>query len=242
MKTEKKQKIINFWPKLWNLLAFVRRQIYFLLFFIVLIESLKLIGPYILKNIIDKLISFQAEELKNIVFLIILMFASEQSTAIINLFKDRRIFKILIDIEYELLVMAQKKLVSLPLDYHERENTGSKLAKIERGIFKISELLGNISFEVAPTLIQLFMTLAVLFIVDWRFGILFLFFAPIFIILTYHANIKLYPVRKQRQRDYEKASGKLGQAIININAVKSFVAGRKGSKRIRNNQGKNQNK
>lgn len=223
MKTEKKQKIINFWPKLWNLLAFVRRQIYFLLFFIVLIESLKLIGPYILKNIIDKLISFQAEELKNIVFLIILMFASEQSTAIINLFKDRRIFKILIDIEYELLVMAQKKLVSLPLDYHERENTGSKLAKIERGIFKISELLGNISFEVAPTLIQLFMTLAVLFIVDWRFGILFLFFAPIFIILTYHANIKLYPVRKQRQRDYEKASGKLGQAIININAVKSFV-------------------
>jgi len=33
----------------------------------------------------------------------------------------------------------------------------------------------------------------------------------------------MYPIRKSIYRDYEKASGKMGQAIININAVQSFV-------------------
>ena len=222
-KNKKNKKTDNFWLKLWDLLAPVKKQIYVMLFLIVFFESVRLISPYFLKIIIDKLTAFNPEEIKDIIFLIILMFVSEEFNSIIHHFKDRKIIGITIDIEYELSILAQKKLVFLSLDYHERENTGNKLVKIERGIYKISELLENMSWEVIPTLTQLLVTFIVLLFVDWRFGLLFLFFVPIFVFITNYVNKKLFSVRKQRQIDHENASGKLGQSIININSVKSFV-------------------
>jgi len=50
-----------------------------------------------------------------------------------------------------------------------------------------------------------------------------LVFAPLYIFITYKANKRMYPIRKEIYKDYETASGKMGQAIININAVQSFV-------------------
>ncbi|MFC1638591.1 ABC transporter ATP-binding protein, partial [Patescibacteria group bacterium] len=51
------------------------------------------------------------------------------------------------------------------------------------------------------------------------------------------SNKDLYPVRKKRHKNYEVASGKMAQSIININAVKSFVQERReisGYQKIRN--------
>ncbi|MDD5072067.1 MAG: ABC transporter ATP-binding protein [Patescibacteria group bacterium] len=225
MKTEKKDAIKDkgFWLRLWELLSPSQKRIKILAVLIVLFESSRLIGPYILKIIIDKLVNFKLEEIIFIVWLIGLMFLSEQINSLLHYFKDRIVFKLLIDIEYYLPVNAQKKLVFLDLSYHERENTGNKIIKIEHGVQKIIELLGNMSWEVVPTLTQLIVTLIVLFIVDWRFGLAFLIFSPLFIAITYKVNKDLQPVRRQRHKNYEIASGKMGQSIININTVKSFV-------------------
>jgi len=190
---------------------------------ILFFELAGLISPYILKIIIDNLTSFKSENLVFIIVLTVLMFLSSQLDSLFGHFKDRKIFSILIDIEYYLPVRIHKKLMYLSLSYHEKENTGNKITKIERGVSKIVDLLGNMSWEVAPTLIQLILTLIVLFVINWRFGFSYAIFASLFILLTYRANKNLYPIRKKRHKDYEIASGKMGQAIININTVKSFV-------------------
>ncbi len=222
MKKEKR-KTENFWLRLWKLLKPSQKRIKILLCFTIVFESLRLIGPYMLKLIIDKLTAFNAAEVMPIIYLIIFMFIAEQGVAIINYFREKRIFDILVDIEYYLPIKIHKKLILLPLSYHEKENTGNKITKIERGIQKIIELLANASFEIAPTITQLIVTMIVLFAVDWRFGLSFFIFAPLFIVLTWKVNKDLYPTRKKRHEDYEVASGKLGQSIININTVKSFV-------------------
>ena len=113
--------------------------------------------------------------------------------------------------------------MDLSLGYHETENTGGKIIKIERGVDRISQLVNSIGWEVAPTLAQLIFTIPALFWSDWRIGLSFLFFAPLFIFLIYWSNRRMYPVRKSIYRSYEVASGKMTQAIININAVQSFV-------------------
>ncbi len=213
----------SFWFELWELLKPSQKQIKFLTFLTVLFEAARLIGPYLLKLIIDKLTSFTPEEVMPILILILLVFVSEQFNSLIHYFKDKMIFKILLDIEFYLPVNAQKKLVYLSLSYHEKENTGNKITKIERGMNKITELLANLSWEVIPTFVQLFVTLIVLLIVDWRFALSLLIFAPLFIWITYKVNKDLHPVRKQRHKDYEVSSGIMGQSIININTVKSFV-------------------
>lgn len=219
----KNPKLDNFWRKLWDLIKPSHSRVKKIIFSIAVFELVKLSGPYLLKLIIDHLTSSGLKEIMPLIYLVILMFVSEQVSSLLGYFKDRQIFKILIDIEYYLPILAGKKLLGLSLSYHEKENTGNKISKIERGIQKISELVGNISFEVAPTFLQLIVTVIVLFIVNIWIGLSFLFFAPLAVFMTYRANKILYPLRKKRHIDYEISVGKITQSIININTVKSFA-------------------
>lgn len=219
----KKPQLENFWPKLWELIRPSHSQVKKIIFFIAIFETVKLSGPYLLKLIIDHLTSSGLKEIMPLIYLVILMFLSEQASSLLGYAKDKQIFKMLIDIEYYLPIAAGKKLIGLSLNYHEKENTGNKITKIERGIQKITDLVGNIFFEVAPTFLQLIATIVVLFMVNIWIGLSFLFFAPLAIFMTYRANRILYPLRKKRHINYEVSVGKLTQSVLNINTVKSFV-------------------
>lgn len=212
----------EFWKQLWKIISPSHGQIKTLLILIVAFRLMQLATPYILKLIIDILSNFNSEKILTLLLLIALLFLSEQTASLISYFKDRKTFRILVEAEYYLPLRVQEKLVNLSLDYHEKENTGNKITKIERGILKIVDLLGNLAFEVLPTIVQLTVTLIALLILDWRIGLSFAFFSPLFIIITYKVNKDLYPIRKERYRQHEESSGKMGQSIININTVKSF--------------------
>jgi len=219
--------IIGFWSRLWTLLKPSRKQIMLLLLLIVFLELGRFIGPYILKLTIDLISDFSTVETRRLVFYVAGMFLANQTTSFLSFLQDKRIFKILVDVEVYLQSDAFSKMVFLSLGYHEKENTGNKILKIQRGVNKIDELLGNFFWEVAPTIFQLFFTVAILFVVDWRFGAVVLTFAPIFILLTLQINKRVYPHRKARYKMEEEASGMMAQSIININAVQSFVQERR---------------
>jgi ABC-type multidrug transport system fused ATPase/permease subunit len=213
----------RFWVELWRLLKSFRRLGGLIAIITLASAGLDLFKPYILKLVVDGLSNFTAETIPALLKLIVLYLATDEVRSFVQYLNDRRILRLLVDVEYFLGMKAQETLVSLSLGYHERENTGSKIIKIEKGVDKISEFLNNIFWEVLPTVFQLIFTLAALFWADWRLGLSFLIFAPVFITITYFANKRMYPVRKQIYRDYETASGKMGQTILNINAVQSFV-------------------
>ncbi|NCO00138.1 ABC transporter ATP-binding protein [Candidatus Falkowbacteria bacterium] len=217
----------TFWVELWRLLAPFREFFSAISGLIIICAILNVASPYLLKLVIDSLQSFDITNVLFLLELIILYFVIEELSSILHYFSDRKILRLLVELEYFLGLTAQKKLVSLSLGYHERENTGGKIIKIEKGVDKISRFLNDIFWEVMPTFIQLLLTFGALFWVDWRIGLSFLIMAPAYIIITYFANKRLYPIRKQIYRDYEIASGKMGQSIININAVQSFVQERR---------------
>ncbi len=222
------------WREFWVLLKPFHKRFYFLIFFIVLIEAFSLTEPYILKVVIDKLTVFKPEEIKNIIYLVVLFFLVAISIAGIHYIRERFVFRYYFDIEYFFQTIAQEKLVNLSLSYHEKENTGNKIIKIDRGTQKILDLLSNLNWEVVPTVFQFIFTITVLLIIDWRFSGFILFFGPVFIFLTFYSNKIIYPFRKKRYKKGEEASGKMAQAIININAVKSFVQEKKEIKEFKN--------
>lgn len=235
----------RFWVELWNLLRPFRRLFFGIFGIAVVAALLDLVKPYILKWVIDSLTNFDLANLLNLLKLIALYIMSDQLRTIIQYFKDRKVLLLLVKVEYFLGIKSQEKLLDLSLGYHEKENTGSKIVKIERGADKISKFIENISWEMMPTLVQLIVTLPALFWADWRIGLSFLIFAPAFLITTYWANKKMYPVRKEIYKDYEIASGKMGQAVININAVQSFVQEKKelgGFDKIKSHIRDNENK
>lgn len=213
----------SFWRELWKLLGPFRHSFGGIFIIILISAALDLAKPYILKLVVDGLNGFNAANLIFLLELIALYLLSDEVRSFIEYLNNRKVLKLLVDVEYFLGMKSQEKLLSLSLGYHEKENTGGKIMKIERGADKISEFLNNTFWEVLPTIIQLCFTLGALFWADWRLGLSFLFFAPLYILITYWSNKRMYPVRKEIYRDYEKSSGKMGQAIININAVQSFV-------------------
>ena len=225
-KKEEEKEVISwqrFWVELWRLLASFRRLFGNITIILIFAAILDLFKPYILQIVINGITNFSDHNLIWFFELITLYLLTDQVRSIFQYFNDRAILKLLVKVEYFLGIKAQQTLIYLSLGYHEKENTGSKIIKIERGADKISEFLSNIFWQVMPTVIQLVLTLVALFWTDWRIGLSFLIFAPLFIFITYWSNKKMYPVRKEIYRDYEKASGKMAQAIININAVQSFV-------------------
>lgn len=213
----------EFWAKLWQLLSESHRLIFVILAFTVVAALLDLLKPYIVKLVIDSLTNFKKEDLTLMIMLVGVFFAADQIRSWVTYLNNIRILRLSVDIEYNLGLKAQKKLMFLPLGYHETENTGNKIVKIERGIQRIMNLTENIAWEVVPILIQISFSLAALFLTDYRLGLSLLILTPIFLYLTFRANKKMQPYRKEMYKKYEEASGKMAQSIININAVQSFV-------------------
>jgi ABC-type multidrug transport system fused ATPase/permease subunit len=213
----------KFVKQLWFLLKPSRRKIYWLVFWAILVEILHLIGPYILKIIIDLILEFKAEDIQIISLWIVGMFVANQIASFFGYVKDRKSLEIVADTDYYLANDAQNKMVCLDLAYHEKENTGNKIVKIDRGIDRIRELLLSLFWEIIPTFFQIIFTTIVLFWVSVWFGVTILFFVPIFVWITLKVNKKVHPQRIKIYKKGEEASGLMTQSIININTVKSFV-------------------
>ena len=213
----------QFWLRLWRLIAPSHQQIINLVVLILIAEGFQFVGPYLFKRIIDLLAVFKVEDISKVIILIILILLTDLVANLIDYFSDKKIFVITVEAEKYLSINAQRKMVSLGLSYHEKENTGNKIFKIQRGIDKIVSLLENFFWEVGPTIIQTVLTAIILYFFDWRFGLIFTLFAPIFVYLTAKLNKKIAPLRMSRHDMYEKAAGKMAETIININTVKSFV-------------------
>jgi len=224
LKEQSKINLSLFWKHIWKLLEPSQKQIKHLLTLIMVMEIVHLSGPYMLKIIIDKITNFKAEQLGFILFLVGSMFLVNQIFSLLDYIADSKIFKILVEIISYLSNNAHKKMVFLSLGYHEKENTGSKIIKINRGIDKIDNLFSNFFWEVAPTIFQIIFTTITLFVVNWRFGVVVLIFVPAFIFLTLRVNALVFPFRKKRFDEQEVAASLMTQSIININTVKSFVA------------------
>jgi ABC-type multidrug transport system fused ATPase/permease subunit len=222
-KIERSFDIKGFWKHLLELLKPVHGQMKKVLLMMVVVEITRLIGPYVLKLIIDTITNFSPEKTPMLVMFIFGMFLVNEIVSFLQYSNDKRIFGILADTESDLAGKAHEKLIYLGLGYHEKENSGSKISKVQRGVDKISELLGNLSWEVVPTILQIIFTTIVLFWVDWRFGTVVMFFVPVFTFLTIQVNRRAFPLRKSRHDNYEAAAGLMSQSIVNINTVKSFA-------------------
>ena len=213
----------NFWKNLWKLYTPVHKTLASVFILLIIIQLLGLAAPYFLKIVIDSITNFNQEDLNKVIFFALGIFAVEQSSSLVRAYHDKIAIRAVIDIERYLFVKAQEKMVSLSLSYHEKENTGNKITKIQRGIGSILDLSYNFIWDIVPTIIINIATAIILFYIDYRFGLVFTIFVPIFVLVTQRYNLLVSPMRKKRYKGYEQAAGIMAQSVININTVKSFA-------------------
>lgn len=162
---------------LWELLGVEKKRIGIAVGVLAFVTLLDLTVPLIIKVLFDEMPNIATREISFIFvgFLVAGMFVAKIASLWIRRFVAEPLFlKSLIKLENWWPVMAQQKLLDLSLGFHERENTGKKIAKINKGCDKLIDILGKLYWELVPSF--LYLTLNVLFImlIDWRLGLLFL--------------------------------------------------------------------
>lgn len=190
------------------------------------IQFIGLAFPYMLKVIFDEIprMAGTGRFSDYLLYVIAGIFALGIANLYLRHFiKDIPMLTGMIHLENFWPAMVQKKLLSLSVGYHERENIGKKIAKIERGCDRSLNVLEIFFWDFLPQLSYLTLNMIFIMAIDWKLGLLF--FLP-FIPATW-LNLKCFsrfaPMWDEWNEQKEISSGFFCQSLLNVSTVQQFV-------------------
>ncbi|OGF31261.1 hypothetical protein A2223_02970 [Candidatus Falkowbacteria bacterium RIFOXYA2_FULL_35_8] len=211
---------------LWKLLG-TKRKILLLTVILLFVNQLfNVTLPYFWKLIFDEISKVGSADflVSSIYVYLIVMFGIIISNLILWHFVIQILFgRSIIYLENFWPVEAQKKLLSLSISYHESENTGSKISKIDKGCDKLVDACCKLFWEFAPQMFYLIANIIFVFFIDWILGLMF--FIPY--LITLRIGFNSYDRFVDDWHNWEKmredSSGQLCQSVINVKTVQNFV-------------------
>ncbi len=220
---------------LWGLMGQQRQRMTKVLLSSVGLRALALLTPLIIKLIFDQMHNRPPEELLNSTvwwLLGALLLSKVVSLVVHHFYKELQFLRGAIALENWWPVQAQQKLLELSLGYHERENTGKKIAKINKGVDRLVEILAMLFWDFLPQLFYIVINLVVIMVLDWRIGLLFcLPFIPA-TWLNMHLYRRYYHRWQWWDQQKEVSQGMFCQALINVSTVQHCVQERRENGRL----------
>jgi len=198
---------------------------YFIVAFLAImaIQIVDLAANYAFKEIIDALVSPSGAIIKTVYVWGGLWAIFYFTISGIEYFNSRWIVKVEIKIGHYLSLKVYQKLIGLSLGYHEKENTGEKLSKINNGCESVRRIMDRVMWDLTPTMLKVLFSFFFLLFIDWRVALTFLIIIPVFFWLTFKMNSSVYAMRQKIRRNTDKVYGKFGQAIYNVKTVQAYV-------------------
>jgi ABC-type multidrug transport system fused ATPase/permease subunit len=210
----------------WSLLAGEKRVMMVYVFWIAFLQALALGFHLILKELFDeipRLVELGGFS-RYAIALVVALFTIKMLALTLKRFAlEIRFLKSLIKLENSWPVAAHKKLMELSLGYHEKENTGKKLDKINKGCDRMVDITARLRWGFLPQLFYVIINVCIIIFIDWRLGaFFFLPFIPA-AYLYFKAFQKAAPAFEEWEKEKEKSTGLFCQSVINIQTVQSYV-------------------
>lgn len=225
----------KFAKRLWNLLAGYRLNIGGVVFLIMLIQLFTVSTYFVIKKIIDSIVMIGRQEVVFSHFYpyLAIFIIANLLIRIVYYLQNRIGERLEINLEFSLMQQAVKKVFGLPMQYHEKHHTGTKMEKIQRGVWDVIRLIELSFWQFLPTIFMFFAYSAYLFFLNWQLAAVFCLVIPIFIFLTYFLSKKSFKIKTKVRRQKEKLFGSISESIYSIKTVKSFVQESRQEKNIR---------
>ncbi len=215
---------MNFAQKVWLLLGPFHGDLYRIFIITVLFETVRMGAPYLFGKILDLLTKTQGQITVETALYVIAGLAGVRIVSLgVDHLTDLIILNTLFKSERHISTMAYQKLVDLSLDYHEKESTGKKITLINRGTDKLLDLVEGYTFEFQPVVIQLIASAVMIFLTNWKVGVVFTLSLFPFIYITFYIYKAARGMREKRHKTYEVASSEVGDTMTNITVVKGFA-------------------
>ncbi|MFP4656379.1 MAG: ABC transporter transmembrane domain-containing protein, partial [Candidatus Woesearchaeota archaeon] len=202
----------------------------FLVFLLVILigELIKFVPPYLVKLIVDGVVEGQG--LNYLLMLLSLMFLALTVMTFINVYLLTKVSSSAAEQQKSMQEKSFAKLLKLPLSWHGKQNTGSIVSKLVKASNYIAQLIWFINSDIIPSLVQLVLTGAVLFWVDWRIGLIYAIFSPIILYLVNKQFKESQSFREEYHHEFEEATKIFAQGMYNIKTVKDYVQEKRESK------------
>ena len=204
-----------------ELLPSSKKLIFVLLALTLVYEAIKFVPPYLVKLIIDGVID--GADMGYLFWLVGAMFLILCIMGVISIFSLKKVAIGAASQQSSLLSKTFKKVISLPLSWHEKQSTGNLVSKLTKASNFVNQLFWFINNDILPSIIQLLLTGVVLFWVDYRLGLIYLVFSPLILYSVDRQFRKVQPYREKYHQAYEDSTDVLAQSLYNIRTVKDFA-------------------
>lgn len=151
----------------------------------------------------------------------------------------KRIGDLNAEIKYNGRVKGFSKLINNSLTWHEEENTGNKIQKINNGISSLMQLLRNLSSEGLPILGGIVGVIAFFIFSDIKLAIFLVGYFIIFWLIQIAFADRIKVINDQINKSSEKASGSYVEGLSNILTIKTLGAGESFKNKIDEDEKKN---
>jgi ABC-type multidrug transport system fused ATPase/permease subunit len=178
---------------------------------------------YCLGKVVDFFTMHSAGDPLTEFYLLILAIALLGSFQVLLRFATKmRLYKIAAAIRKEARVLAMTKLIDLDLSWHEKEETGSKIEKINNGgeqIYIAMHMFANFGIEMGIYLVGSLVLFAAL---SWKYILFAGVYVGIYLMGEWYFNKKLTHWQDLLNKIKEKVSGKIHESASNMMTVKSL--------------------
>lgn len=178
---------------------------------------------YLLGMIIDFFTNYSlGNSLTTFYFLIVGITAAGSLQVILRFYAKFRIQTLAANMRKESRINAIDKIISLDLEWHEKEESGSKIQKINAGGQKLYDGLSDFSNDGIHIMVGLIGSLIIFLSLDWKYALFSFIFVILYFVGERYFNKKLGYWKDELSKIREKVSGKMQESASNILAVKSL--------------------
>ncbi len=135
----------------------------------------------------------------------------------------------------QLHIDAFKTLINLPMQFHKDKKLGEVMAKIDRTIEGIYNIVYITAFSFIPTIITFFIAMTILLFVEWHLSIILIFASVLYIWTNLVYASEAIKTQEKLNKVWSKAFGKRHDSLSNINMVKAMANENVEYKRTGNN-------
>ncbi len=205
----------------WDIVKSVRRSFYFFFVLIVVYQVVSIVDTYVLTYSIEFV--GKHNDWQSIAVLVLAVYLFDEFFNRYDNYVDWIIIiKILNPIYVYVKKMTLDRFLSMDLSWHHRQRSGDLLTRVQHGIDKLDSMANDISWELAPTLVQFVLSLApLLWFSPISAGILVLSL-PLFLLLSVKKHRAQKELRKVRHDHYAETGAIAMEAVNHISTVQLY--------------------
>ena len=185
----------------------------------------RLIIPFIIGLIINFFTTYtKGDELTQFYIYCAIITISSIVTSLMRLVAKKKISGMAIHTRYLVRTKGFERLLNFSLKWHEKENTGNKIQRIDRGAEGFWQLIQLFNQRILLFILTFVGVLGVFAVLNLKFLLFFAIYIGIFVLIEFYYGKKLYLITEEKNKSIESASGTYFEGASNILSIKSSGA------------------